>query len=290
MNTARQWSGSPLSLAVWGLVVELTHRVLNRDMVVPLNYAWITGAPWVAKRHGFRLIKPPEGNVNHPAFVEQIRLELQPSFALVFGSLQIFKPPLIASIERIVNYHNGLVPHYRGLSATGWSLYRGEERTGFTFHDMVAGIDKGPIVLQGSVPVLPGVSVRRHDYYKTALAAASIPAVLAHLVDGESPTPQESSGSYFSAAARTAITTVEEPRSHSEAELRRRLQAFGTLSISLEGGSLPVTSLRSVPSTASRLCFRTADGSQLQATRLAYLPPRVYSAVRSLRRWIPSWP
>jgi len=277
INTAGGPARTPLATAARGLAVDLTHRLINPEISVPLDRRWITGTGWVTRRHGFDLAAIPGQDVNALDFVERIRTHLRPTLALVFGSRQIFQAPLLRSTGRIVNYHNGLVPGYRGLRCTAWSIYNREASTGFTFHDMVPAIDEGPIVLQGSVLVEPGVGARRHEYRKTLLAAASIPTVLSRLVAGEPPVAQQGAGTYYSGAAAEAITTVDHPPDHTAEELQRRLLAFEALSIAIDGRVVPVTGLRRSRRSGAPLSFGTSDGIRLQPSRLAHLPPAAYS-------------
>ena len=105
---------------------------------------------------GASVIVPPLRNVNHPEFVALVRGELRPDAALSLGCEQIFGGELLAALGRPVNYHSGLLPAYRGLQSTAWSLYRGEPVTGFSYHLMEESIDAGPILVQGISPSVQG--------------------------------------------------------------------------------------------------------------------------------------
>ena len=52
-----------------------------------------------------------------------------------------------------INVHHGAVPDYRGGPPVFWELLDGRETVGFTIHRIDAGIDTGPILAEGSVPV-----------------------------------------------------------------------------------------------------------------------------------------
>ena len=66
---------------------------------------------------------------------------------------QIFRAPLLDACRRPINYHDGLLPNYRGVAATGWSIYRGESQSGFTFHRMASGSTGARSCVQGRVQV-----------------------------------------------------------------------------------------------------------------------------------------
>lgn len=48
----------------------------------------------------------------------------------------------------IMNFHNALLPDYPGRNAPTWVIYRGEKRTGITWHYVTAGVDEGNIIIQ----------------------------------------------------------------------------------------------------------------------------------------------
>jgi hypothetical protein len=69
-----------------------------------------------------------------------------------------------------INVHHGAVPEYRGGPPVFWELADGRERVGFTIHRIDAGIDTGPVLAAGEVPI-----ERRATLVETL--AATIPAL-----------------------------------------------------------------------------------------------------------------
>ena len=51
------------------------------------------------------------------------------------------------------NLHPGPLPHYAGLNAVSWAIFRGERTHGVTVHRIDPGIDTGPIVYQENVSI-----------------------------------------------------------------------------------------------------------------------------------------
>jgi methionyl-tRNA formyltransferase len=49
--------------------------------------------------------------------------------------------------------HHGAVPDYRGGPPVFWELLDGRETVGFTIHLIDAGIDTGPVLAEGEVPI-----------------------------------------------------------------------------------------------------------------------------------------
>jgi Formyl transferase len=52
-----------------------------------------------------------------------------------------------------INVHHGAVPDYRGGPPVFWELADGRDRVGFTIHRIDAGIDTGPVLAEGEVPI-----------------------------------------------------------------------------------------------------------------------------------------
>ena len=67
---------------------------------------------------------------------------------------RIIKPALFAS-RRIYNLHFSLLPAYRGVCTSVWPIVKGEKLTGVTFHEIDAGIDTGPVLLQRAFEIGP---------------------------------------------------------------------------------------------------------------------------------------
>lgn len=67
-----------------------------------------------------------------------------------------------------LNVHHGAVPEYRGGPPVFWELHDGREAVGFTVHRIDAGIDTGPVLARGEVPIERGATL-------TETLAATIP-------------------------------------------------------------------------------------------------------------------
>ena len=96
------------------------------------------------------------------------------------GFLRLVKQPLLDAYPgRILNIHPALLPAFPGLEAWKQALAAGVAETGCTVHFVDAGMDTGPVILQGRVPVLPGdtaeslharIQVVEHSLYPEASA------------------------------------------------------------------------------------------------------------------------
>ncbi len=76
---------------------------------------------------------------------------------LLAGFMRLLSPRFVAPwYGRLLNIHPSLLPDYPGLRVHQRVLEAGEKETGSTVHFVDQGMDTGPILLQGRVPVLPG--------------------------------------------------------------------------------------------------------------------------------------
>ena len=230
----------------------------------------------VAKDHGLPILTPNGRNLNDRSFHEELRHRWRPDAALSLGCLQIFRPALLGVFSTAINFHNGLLPEYRGLNATPWSIYNKEPETGYSFHRMTPGIDEGAVVVDGSLAVAEGADPRTVDLAKCVAAAGDARRVLDAIAHRE-PGRTQAGGRYYSRQDRKWICRIAEPRLFASAEIQRRLACFGLLEIRVGNRWWEVTRLseRGSPS------FATADGV-LGVRRAMFLPPSFYRVYRRL--------
>ncbi len=88
--------------------------------------------------------------------------EVTAEFIVLAGFLSILQGPILDTYrERIINIHPSLLPKFGGPGMYGEGVHRavldaGESQSGCTVHIVDQGTDTGPILLQRTVPVLPG--------------------------------------------------------------------------------------------------------------------------------------
>lgn len=225
-------------------------------------------------RAGVPLIVPPAGGVNDPAFVDWVARDLRPDAALSFYCLQIVRRPLLDACGRLVNYHDGRLPAYRGLHATSFSLYAGDPESGFTFHHMDEGVDTGDVLVEGAVPNDPKAGLWEIAGAKAAAAAAALPEVIDAIGRGDPGRPQEGEPGYHSRQDGEAMRDIPDPGALTADELMRRVRAFGWLDVVIDGRVRHMTRLRRAD-PGRPLTFRTADGATLAPDRLRGLPLRL---------------
>lgn len=239
----------------------------------------------VARRARVPLLVAPGGGVNDPDLVGRVRA-LRPDASLALMVPAIFGAELLEACRAPANYHNGLLPAYRGVAATQWSVYDGAARSGFTVHWMTDEVDGGRILLEDSVAVDADTLPVEVERAKTRLASGERTAdMLELLVRRSRGAPQAGPARYRSRAETDAISLIGDPAAMSWAELQRRLRAFELVELELAGGRWPATALRrrGGGERAGALSFATADGVHAVVSRCKHLPPAAYRGYRALR-------
>lgn len=99
-------------------------------------------------------------------------------------------PATLIDVPRLgtICFHPSLLPRYRGGSAIGWQLIRGERRVGVTVFWTDAGIDTGPILLQREAEAGPDDSAGTL-YYRTLfpLGVRAVLEAVALVREGRAP-------------------------------------------------------------------------------------------------------
>ena len=231
-----------------------------------------------AAQYGLKVTRPPGLNINALEFRTWASAIEEPRVAISLGCLQIFKQDLLDCFEQIINFHNGLLPDYRGLGATAWSLYNGEKRSGFSFHRMTAGLDDGPVLLDGSIDVADTTCPGALEAQKLEAAAKLAPSVLDAVHRNEPGRTQPGGeGRVYTARDRRSIQRIEDPASLTAAEIRRRSRCFTELEICLGDGWWPVTAV----SAGGRPAIPNRDGEPLGVERARFVPSWIYRAARA---------
>lgn len=111
-----------------------------------------------ARKHGVEAVALPwKGRPAFEGAALDLLAERRIDLVLLAGFMRLLSPAFVeAWYGRLLNLHPSLLPAYPGLQVHQRVLAAGERETGSTVHFVDQGMDTGPIVLQGRVPVLPG--------------------------------------------------------------------------------------------------------------------------------------
>jgi methionyl-tRNA formyltransferase len=175
--------------------VEIPLVVTHADS--PGETIWFDSVAAAAAECGIPATAPDDPNTAD--FAARINAQA-PDFLFSFYYRRMLKPPLLAAARQgALNMHGSLLPHYRGRAPVNWAVLHGERETGATLHYMTAKPDRGDIVAQTAVPILPDDTAREVFDKVTVAAEMTLDRVLPALLAGTAPRVAQdpAAGSYF---------------------------------------------------------------------------------------------
>ena len=91
---------------------------------------------------------------NHPERWAAMLAPLQPDL-IISGGFPWRIPADVLALPRLgaINFHDALLPRFRGPNATGWAFRAGEVETGVTIHRLTPEFDAGAILAQARIPI-----------------------------------------------------------------------------------------------------------------------------------------
>lgn len=109
-----------------------------------------------ARELGLPVLQPEK--LKSDEFVEAMR-GLQPDLGIVIAFRML--PEIIWAMPRLgtFNLHASLLPQYRGAAPINWAIINGEKESGITTFLLNHEIDKGAIIGQQRMPILPEYNV-----------------------------------------------------------------------------------------------------------------------------------
>jgi methionyl-tRNA formyltransferase len=123
-------------------------------------------------------MKAPETLAAIDEFAPDLILSVRYSF--------VFRPEIIARPRfGIVNVHPGALPDYAGLYPHFHSMLAGEPAVGCSVHQVDDGIDSGPLLATGAVPIDPSRSAWRHNLDSHLLGNRLVVEIVRALAAGE---------------------------------------------------------------------------------------------------------
>ena len=133
------------------------------DASVAIVISNIAGAPGLehARRAGIEtLVLSHKGHASREDYDRALVAELKKrdvSLVCLAGFMRLLSPYFVdAYPNRILNIHPSLLPKYPGLHPQQQALDDHATESGATVHFVNKDLDAGPIVMQRSVPVMPG--------------------------------------------------------------------------------------------------------------------------------------
>ncbi|MBM3545111.1 MAG: methionyl-tRNA formyltransferase [Alphaproteobacteria bacterium] len=107
----------------------------------------------LVQTHGVPYLVRPD--VNAAAAIAELA-GYRAKLFLVAGFATLFTEELFALPEHgTINLHGGKLPKYRGGSPLNWQIINGETEAGISVLQLDAGIDTGPVLAEGAIPIGP---------------------------------------------------------------------------------------------------------------------------------------
>ena len=162
----------------------------------------------------------------------------------------ILPAPMLAAPRRgCLNIHASLLPRWRGAAPIQAALLAGDAETGITIMQMDAGLDTGPMLLSGRVPITTTTDAAAlHD----ALAALGATLILRALAENPPPVAQPEEGATY--APKLAREDGRIDWTLDAATLERRVRALnpwpGTFCL-LDGEALKILAAKTEASTGT---------------------------------------
>lgn len=183
------------------LKVLLAHGVDVRLVVThrdnPAETIWFGSVAQVARDYGIETIVPDDANA--PEVLAKVR-QAAPEFLFSFYYRQMLSQAMLETAPRgAFNMHGSLLPRYRGRVPVNWAVLHGERETGATLHAMTVKPDRGGIVDQQAVPILPDDTAAEVFDKVTVAAEIALDRCLPALLAGTAALREQdqSRASYF---------------------------------------------------------------------------------------------
>ncbi len=146
----------------------------------------------VARKYGVATTEAVD--VNSESFRAHLK-DLGIEFVVSISGTQFYRKALRDQMPLgIVNCHGALLPKYRGLMPSFWTLLNGETQGGVSVHFVDAKLDNGPIVVQKRYDIAPTDSLESIMSKSKAIAAQAILQSI-ELVERGNPTLIENDAS-----------------------------------------------------------------------------------------------
>lgn len=134
--------------------------------------------------------------MNFDEIMDFLRVDTEPSLILNIGGIKIVPSDVLAMPRyKFVNYHNSLLPLYKGRNAEAWVIYNREKTTGVTWHQMIQEIDCGDIIRQEVISLTDDITALELLRMQSQLAFKSFVSFFDDLWNDKCPAvPQNGTG------------------------------------------------------------------------------------------------
>jgi len=143
------------------IIDAIAHKQLDATIAVVIsNRADAPGLDHAIAAGIETLVLSHKGHASREDYDRALVTELKKrdvALVCLAGFMRLLSPVFVEAFpNRILNIHPSLLPKYRGLHPQQQALDDHATASGATVHIVNKDLDAGPIVLQQSVPVMPG--------------------------------------------------------------------------------------------------------------------------------------
>lgn len=133
---------------------------------------------------------------------------------VVVAGSRILKPAVVARFRgRLVNFHSGLLPYYRGPYSEFWAMHEQRpDRIGCSVHLIDEGIDTGPLLATRVAQLPPEPMTPQQAHHLNVLQAVPmVVQTVAALARGDvRPAPQPPGGNTYTHPSRDQIAQLSQ--------------------------------------------------------------------------------
>lgn len=178
-KTLKDSDGYELAYAIDTAPDNVETRLMRQDLLTTIiRYLVIKvfGKQKISWRWFGQMKGQKVADINSPEFVRKLKLD-NIDVILSVGCVQKLGTDLLNAFQ-CVNYHNSLLPKYRGCLSASWQAYFKEKRIGYTWHRMVDNWDSGNILIQTTLDEYPAINkfndILNIEVEKTLLASIDL--------------------------------------------------------------------------------------------------------------------
>jgi phosphoribosylglycinamide formyltransferase-1 len=146
------------------------------------------GLTWAAEQGiaTHTVVRQDHGSlVDFKAALLNVVTNTKPDIVALAGFMVVLQPAFVETFAgRLINIHPSLLPKFPGLDTHQRALDSNDTEHGATVHFVTAGVDTGPIIAQGRVPVYSGDTAEALAERTLSLEHKLYPWVLKHLASG----------------------------------------------------------------------------------------------------------
>ena len=175
---------------------------------------------------------------------------------IVVAAYGLILPQAVLDIPRLgcVNIHGSLLPRWRGAAPIHRSILAGDTETGITIMMMEAGLDTGPMLLKGTLPITRETSAQSLHDAMSCLGGRLIVDALEGLAQGTlHAEPQPEAGVTYADKLKREDGIIDWSKSAVEIERQvRALNPWPSTFFTLKGEVIKVLHAEIIPSVKAR--------------------------------------